>query len=73
MIEHYLYLYHMCFILSELECYGVRRKMSNEKLMTKNKTYKTCFVFVFFFVGPLLFLNLITFLFFIHFKQFKVL
>ncbi len=72
----------MCFILSDLKCYGnatssfknqalktifeVQRKRSNEKI-TKGKinfpTYKT-----YFFFRPLLFSNLITFLFDIPFK-----
>ncbi len=71
----------MCFILSDLKCYGsitssleinfeVQRKRSFEKIIRKNKfpTYKTFFFSLF---GP--FLNLIIFLFLIHFKGFKVL
>jgi hypothetical protein len=54
--------------------FEMQRKKSNEKI-EKNKnsfsTYKTSF-FSFFF-KPLLLSNLITFLFLIHFKQFKVL
>ncbi len=48
---------------------------SNEKI-TRRKisflTYKT-FYFIFLLFGPLLLSNLITFLFIIHFKRFKVL
>jgi hypothetical protein len=54
--------------------FKMKRKMSNEKI-TKNKknfpTYKTCF-YLFLSFGPLLLLDLIIFLFLIHFKQFKV-
>jgi hypothetical protein len=53
--------------------FEMQRKMSNEKI-TKRKisfsTYKTSFLFPLF--EPLLLSNLITFLFLIHFKRFKV-
>jgi hypothetical protein len=52
--------------------FEVQRKMNNEKIIRReisSPTYKTRF----FFFGPLLLSNLMTFLFFIHFKQFKVL
>ncbi len=59
--------------------FEVQRKMNNEKI-TKTQisfqTYKTRFFFPFFFFflfGPLLLSNLITFLFLIHFKRFKML
>jgi hypothetical protein len=71
MIEHYLYLYHMCFILSDLKCYGVRRKMSNEKLMRKKKLYNLQNMFLKIYWTPLIF-KPHNFLIFIHFKQFKV-
>jgi hypothetical protein len=51
--------------------FEVQRKMSNEKITIRKisfPTYKTRFFF-----GPLLLSSLITFLFLIHFKQFKVL
>jgi len=54
--------------------FQVQRKMNNEKITRREinfPTYKTRFFFFSF--GPLLFSNLITFLFLIHFKQFKVL
>jgi hypothetical protein len=55
--------------------FEVQRKRSNEKI-TRRKislpTYKTCFFFPLI-IGTLLLSNLITFLFFIHFKRFKVL
>jgi hypothetical protein len=54
--------------------FEVQRKRINEKI-TREKisflTYKTCFFFLLF--GPFPFSNLITFLFFMYFKQFKVL
>jgi hypothetical protein len=57
--------------------FEVQKKRSNEKIARKKKsfpTYKMFFSFFFFlFLGPLLFLNLITFLFFIHFQRFKML
>jgi len=70
----------MCFILSDLKCYGnctqapkiifeVQRKRSIEKITRrKNKLFNLQnAVFLF---GPLLLLNLIIFLFLIHFKRF---
>jgi hypothetical protein len=54
----------------------VQRKMINEKISRKIKsfpTYKRHFFFFFLLFGPLLPSNLITFIFLIHFKQFKVL
>jgi hypothetical protein len=52
--------------------FEVQRKMGNEKI-TRTKIsfpiYEMCFIFLF---GPLLFSDFITFLFFIHLKQFKV-
>jgi len=51
--------------------FEVQRKMSNEKITRREKkipTYKT----IFFFFGSLLLSNLITLLFLIHLKQFKV-
>jgi len=51
--------------------FEVQRKMTNEIFLIREiffSIYKTRFFF-----GPLLFSNLITFLFFIHCKQFKVL
>jgi hypothetical protein len=56
--------------------FEVQRKMSNEKIIRREISfpiYKTRFLFPFFLFGPLLFSNLITFLFFIHFKLFKML
>jgi len=54
--------------------FEVQRKRSNEKI-TRRKisfpTYKTLFFSLLF--EPLLFSNIITFLFFVHFKLFKVL
>jgi len=56
--------------------FQVRRKWSNEK-MTRKISFpinKTCFFLFFLFLfGPFLLSNLMTFLFLIHFKQFKVL
>jgi hypothetical protein len=55
--------------------FEMRKKMSNGKITRKEirfPIYKTYILFYFFF-GPLLFSNLITFLFLIHFKQFKML
>jgi hypothetical protein len=54
--------------------FEVQRKMNNEKITRELSfpIYKTSF-FCFFFFGPLILSNLITFLFLIHFKQFKVL
>jgi hypothetical protein len=54
--------------------FEVQRKMNNEKITRREisfPTYKTFFFF--FFLGPLLLSNLITFLSLIHFKQFRVL
>jgi len=56
--------------------FEVQRKRNNEKIIRKKisfPTYKTCFSFFFLFFGPLLLSNLITFLYVIHLKQFKVL
>jgi hypothetical protein len=56
--------------------FEVQRKMSNEKITRKEinfQTYKTFSFFLFFLFGHLLLSNLITFLFFIHLKRFKVL
>jgi hypothetical protein len=47
--------------------FEVQRKMSNEKITRKKKTFQLTKQVCFFF-GPLLLSNLITFLFFIHFK-----
>jgi hypothetical protein len=55
--------------------FEVQRKKSNEKITRKKigfPTYKNFFFFLRLF-EPLLFSNLITFLFFIHFKQSKIL
>jgi hypothetical protein len=55
--------------------FEVQRKMSNEKITRREinfPNYKTR-LFIYLFFGPLLFSNLIIFLFFIHFIQFKVL
>jgi hypothetical protein len=86
--EHfYIYFHHMCFIFNDLNVMGVlpraleivyevQMKRSNEKITSKIisfPTYKGHFIFIFFLFGPFLFSNLITFLFFIHFKQFKML
>jgi F0F1-type ATP synthase membrane subunit a len=62
----------MGVLLQVLEVmFEMQRKRINEKNnKKKNKTYTTCFFFLF---EPLLLSNLITFLFLIHFKQFKVL
>ncbi len=73
----------MCFILSDLKCYGnytqapkiifeMQRKRSIEKITRrKNKLFNLQnAVFLF---GPLLLLNLIIFLFLIHFKRFTML
>jgi hypothetical protein len=54
--------------------FEVQRKMNNEKIIKREisfPTYKTRFFFLLF--GPFLLSNLITFLFLIRFKQFKVL
>jgi hypothetical protein len=53
--------------------FEVQRKRSNEIKFKKKSfpTYKTCLFFHLF--GPLLLSNLITFLFLIHFRQFKML
>jgi len=52
--------------------FEVQKKKSNEKTRRRKirfSLYKTWFFFVFFFLfGPLLFSNLITLLFLIHFK-----
>jgi len=50
--------------------------MKNNKKINKLSILQNMFFFffnLFFLLGPLLFKNLITFLFFIHFKQFKML
>jgi hypothetical protein len=73
----------MCFVFSDLKCYlsaisGSRNHLwsAKEKEWWKNNkekksfsTYKKCFFFFLF--EPLLLSNLITFLFLIHFWQFK--
>jgi len=48
----------------------MKRKRSNEKNNKKNtlSTLENAFYFIFLLFGPLLFLNLVTFLFLIHFK-----
>jgi hypothetical protein len=56
--------------------FEVQRKMINEKISRKKKsfpTYKRRFFFFFLLFGPLLPSNLIAFIFLIHLKQFKVL
>jgi hypothetical protein len=70
----YLYLHHMCFILSDLKCYGspeiifkMQRKRCNEKEKEEKKAFR--FTKPFFFFGESFLLsNLIIFLFLIHFK-----
>jgi hypothetical protein len=53
--------------------FEVQMKGSNEKIIRKKKSFPN-FQNVFFFSSePFLLSNLITFLFFIHFKQFKML
>jgi hypothetical protein len=55
--------------------FEVQRKMNNEKITRREinfPIYKTRF-FCFFFFGPLILSNFITFLFLIHLKKFKVL
>jgi hypothetical protein len=78
----------MCFILSDLKCYGSATSSFRNHLWSakekdlwkinkkKNKLSNLqnfIFSFFFFLFGPLQLSNLITFLFLIHFKQFKVL
>ncbi len=55
--------------------FEVQMKMSSEKITRKKKVFQLIrhFFFPFFFLGPFLLSNLITFLFFIHFKQSKML
>jgi hypothetical protein len=52
--------------------FEVQRKMINEKISRKKKAFQLT-KGVFFLFGPLLPSNLITFIFLIHLKQFKVL
>jgi hypothetical protein len=52
--------------------FQVQRNRSNEKVTRRKISFPTYKTWVFFF-GPLLFSTLITFLFFTHFKQFKML
>jgi hypothetical protein len=52
--------------------FEVQRKRINEKIMRRKisfLTYKSCFFFFFLLFGPFLLLNLIAFLFLIHFKM----
>jgi hypothetical protein len=51
--------------------FEVQRKMNNEKITRKEISFPIYNFFFFF--GPLLLSNLITFLFLIHFERFKVL
>jgi len=53
--------------------FEVQRKRINEKIIRRKISFSTYKMCVFFFFGPFLFSNLITFLFFIHLKQFKML
>jgi hypothetical protein len=77
----------MCFNLSDFKCYGsttssFKNDLSNVKERSNEKiarikisfpTYKTHFFLFFYLFGPLLLSNLITSLFLIHLKWFKVL
>jgi hypothetical protein len=64
----------MGMLLQALEImFEVQRKRINEKITRKKKPFQLTKLFFFFFFGPLLLSNLITFLFLIHLKQFKVL
>jgi uncharacterized membrane protein len=75
----------MHFILSDLKCYDsvlpqaleiifeMQRKRNNEKVTRKKQTFQLTRHFSFLLFGPLILSNLITFLFHIHFKRFKVL
>jgi hypothetical protein len=55
--------------------FEVQRKRSNEKITRRKISFSTYKTLSFFFLlfEPLLFSNIITFLFFVHFKLFKVL
>jgi hypothetical protein len=56
--------------------FEVQKKKSNEKITRRKisfSTYKMHFILFFSLFGPLQLSNLVTFLFLIHFKQFKVL
>jgi hypothetical protein len=53
--------------------FEVQRESSNEKIRRKKKDFHLTKCVFFLFFGTLLLSNLITFLFFIHLKQFKVL
>ncbi len=81
MIKHLFKSHHMCFILSDLKCYGsvpcymeiifeVQRKMSNKKITRRKKKLSNVF-FVFYFHWTASTFKPHNFL--IHFKWFKVL
>jgi hypothetical protein len=55
--------------------FEVQRKRSREKISRKKKVFQLTkhILFIFLFFGPFLFSNIITFLFFIHLKLFKML
>jgi hypothetical protein len=53
--------------------FKMQRKMSNEKITRKELSFSPYKTFFFFLFRHQLFSNLITFLFLIHFKRFKVL
>jgi hypothetical protein len=48
--------------------FEVQRKMSNKKITRQKKAFELIKLFFFPLFGPLLLLNLVTFLFLIHFK-----
>jgi len=76
----------MCFIMSDLKCYGsgtqaveimfeMKRKKSNEKIIIRKVSFSIykLFFFSFLLFGPLLLSKLLTFSFLVHFTWFKML